>query len=96
MHNILVIGAGKIGSTIARLLDATGDYAVAVADSAAAQLDRLTCGSRIERLVLDVTDPAALRLALAGRFAVLSAAPYHLTAAHRRGGAVAPARIIST
>lgn len=36
--------------------------------------------SSAQTLVLDVTDTAALRRALAGQFAVLSAAPYHLTA----------------
>ena len=40
MHSILVIGAGKIGSTIADMLHETGDYAVTVADSSAAALKR--------------------------------------------------------
>jgi len=79
MKNILVVGAGKIGSTIAEMLAQTGDYAVTVADRSAIQLTRLEARDQIERLVLDITDEAALQRAMTGRFAVLSAAPYHLT-----------------
>lgn len=32
MRNVIVIGAGKIGATIADMLAASGDYRVAVAD----------------------------------------------------------------
>ncbi len=32
MKNIVVVGAGKIGSTIADMLAATGDYHVTVVD----------------------------------------------------------------
>ncbi|MET0334427.1 MAG: saccharopine dehydrogenase family protein [Rhizobacter sp.] len=86
MHNILVIGGGKIGSVVAALLaQATGAlrYRVTVADHSPAQLDELkrdNPGHTFDTLVLDVNDPAALHAALHGRFAVLSAAPYHLTA----------------
>ena len=86
MKNILVIGGGKIGSVVADLLvqtpEATG-YRVAVADRSAEQLDDIARDSkqstRLTTLLLDVNDAAALRAALAGCFAVLSAAPYHLT-----------------
>jgi saccharopine dehydrogenase-like NADP-dependent oxidoreductase len=84
MHNILVIGGGKIGSVVADLLVATpeaGGYRVTVADRSAAALAQITAGGnpRLDTLLLDVADPAQLRSALQGRFAVLSAAPYHLT-----------------
>ena len=79
MRDVVVIGAGHIGSTIATLLAATGDYRVTVADQSAAQLADLGAAARIEHRVLDVTDGPALRDLLAGKFAVLSAAPYHLT-----------------
>jgi saccharopine dehydrogenase-like NADP-dependent oxidoreductase len=86
MRNILVIGAGKIGSVVADLLVNTpeaGGYRVTVADRAAPLLAEIaadpTCSARLSTLVLDVTDPAQLKAALAGRFAVLSAAPFHLT-----------------
>ncbi|MEP7294959.1 MAG: saccharopine dehydrogenase family protein [Burkholderiales bacterium] len=84
MQDILVIGGGKIGSVVAALLvdtpEATG-YRVTVADRSAVLLAQIARGNspRLNTLVLDVNDPVKLRNALQGRFAVLSAAPYHLT-----------------
>ena len=78
MHSILIVGAGKIGATIADMLHETGEYAVTVADRSAEAL-----GAVAERgtatLELDIADAVALQNALKGRYAVLSAAPYHLT-----------------
>ena len=84
MHNILVIGGGKIGSVVADLLVDTPEqsgYRVTVADRSAATLAQITAGGnpRLNTLLLDVADPVALCDALQGRFAVLSAAPFHLT-----------------
>lgn len=86
MHNILVIGGGKIGSVVADLLVDTPEergYRVTVADRSAALLAQIDAdprkSARLSTLVLDVNDPAQLGAALDGRFAVLSAAPYHLT-----------------
>ena len=84
-HSILVIGGGKIGSVVAALLAQSAGplrYRVTVADRSAealAELKRETPHADLDTLVLDVHDPAALRAALHGKFAVLSAAPYHLT-----------------
>ena len=41
MKNIVVIGAGKIGSTIARLLAHSGDYQVTLADRSGEQLAQI-------------------------------------------------------
>ncbi len=86
MQDILVIGGGKIGSVVADLLVDTpevGGYRVTVADRSAALLAQIEAdprrSPRLSTRVLDVNDPAQLAAALAGRFAVLSAAPYHLT-----------------
>jgi saccharopine dehydrogenase-like NADP-dependent oxidoreductase len=86
MKDILVIGGGKIGSVVAELLantPADGGYRVTVADRSARQLMEIDAdahkSARLSTLVLDVDDPAQLGAALQGRFAVLSAAPYHLT-----------------
>ena len=79
MKTVVVIGAGHIGSTIAHLLSDSGDYRVTVADQSAARLKALGFNPRIEQQLLDVTDAGALRALLTGKFAVLSAAPYHLT-----------------
>lgn len=82
-HDILVIGAGKIGQVVADLLAGSGDYAVTLADRDAGALDALAAtgaaGLRVDRQALDVTDDAALARVLSGRYAVLSAAPFHLT-----------------
>ena len=79
MHDIAIIGGGKIGSNIAQLLYRSGDYRVTVIDRSQTQLDQLEGCMGVETEALDITDAAALETALRGRFAVLSAAPYHLT-----------------
>jgi saccharopine dehydrogenase-like NADP-dependent oxidoreductase len=79
MKRVAVIGGGKIGSMIVDLLSGTGDYAVTVADRSREALDRLETHATVERVQLDITDTDALESLLAGKFAVLSAAPYHLT-----------------
>jgi saccharopine dehydrogenase-like NADP-dependent oxidoreductase len=91
MKDILVIGGGKIGSVVAELLVDTPEnngYTVTVADRSAALLVGIDADKakspRLSTLVLDVNDPVRLRAALEGRFAVLSAAPYHLTLAVAR------------
>ncbi|MCU0733736.1 MAG: saccharopine dehydrogenase NADP-binding domain-containing protein, partial [Hyphomonas sp.] len=81
MKHITIIGAGKIGGAIARMLAETGDYKVTVADRSAEQLGKLDAHPAVEAVELDITDAKALDAALAGQFAVLSAAPFHLTGA---------------
>jgi saccharopine dehydrogenase-like NADP-dependent oxidoreductase len=79
MRDILVIGGGNIGAMIADLLGKTGDYVVTVADRAPAALERLKAEG-VKTLALDVEDDRALVSALDGRYAVISALPYRLTA----------------
>ena len=79
MRNVVVMGAGKIGGTIADLLGGSGDYRVTVADRSAQQLAAIRANDRVATEAVDITDEAQLRRLLAGRFAVLSAAPYALT-----------------
>ena len=86
MKDILVIGAGKIGSVVADLLvHARGGagYRVTLADRSVELLKAIDARRRdrvqLSTLQIDVGDAAALRSAMQGRFAVLSAAPYHLT-----------------
>ena len=77
MHKAAVIGAGKIGSTIASLLAGSGDYEVLVIDQSAEALADIDPAAATLAMAID--DPAALAQALAGCFAVVNAAPYHLT-----------------
>jgi saccharopine dehydrogenase-like NADP-dependent oxidoreductase len=79
MKKIVVVGAGKIGSMIAQLLGACGDYAVTVIDRSQQQLDRLETSAPVARVAADIRQGNALSKILEGQFAVLSAAPYHAT-----------------
>ncbi|MBO3761077.1 saccharopine dehydrogenase family protein [Ciceribacter sp. L1K22] len=81
MQDIVIIGAGKIGGAIALMLAASGDYRVTVADRSAEQLAGLDNHPMIATATVDITDRAALEALLKNRFAVLSAAPFHLTGA---------------
>ncbi|MCO5147605.1 MAG: saccharopine dehydrogenase family protein [Aquamicrobium sp.] len=80
-RDIVVIGAGKIGTTIALMLAGSGDYRVTLADRDPAQLEAADRHPAVTTRALDIADGEALRALLAGRFAVLSAAPFHLTVA---------------
>lgn len=79
MTPILLLGAGKIGAMITELLVHSGDYEVTVADRDEQGLSRLGLTSKAKRVVVDVTDSAALAAVMAGKYAVLSACPFHLT-----------------
>ena len=79
MKDIVIVGAGKIGSMIAELLGGSGDYSVTVVDRSQQQLDRLETSAAIAKVAADISQGDALRKILAGKFAVLSAAPYHAT-----------------
>src|SRR5436190_2135851 len=92
MRKVAVVGAGKIGSTVAAMLAATGDYRVLVVDGAAATLAELPKG--IERSILAIDDHNALDKRLAGCFAVVNCAPYHLTTAVARAAAEAGAHYL--
>ncbi len=79
MKEIVVIGAGKIGQTIADMLGSTGDYRVTVADRSETQLAGIRTSATVSTRKVDIADKEALTALLEGRFAVLSAAPYDLT-----------------
>src|SRR5260370_17509707 len=80
MKDVGVRGGGKIGASVAGLVAATGDYQVTVADRSAEALGRLDHDARIRIAAADVEDSAKLVDLLNGKFAVLNAAPFHLTA----------------
>jgi saccharopine dehydrogenase-like NADP-dependent oxidoreductase len=79
MKDVVVIGAGKIGSTVAGLLAQTGDYRVTLADRSPEVLDRVDRIERIRIATADVEDSSKLVDLLNGQFAVLNAAPFQLT-----------------
>ncbi len=85
---ILLLGAGHIGSTIARWLAATGDYRITVADQNADALVPLQhAGLRTCRLSVD--DAAALAGALRGQDALVNALPFFASIAAARAAAAA-------
>jgi saccharopine dehydrogenase-like NADP-dependent oxidoreductase len=79
MERIAIVGAGKIGSMIAELLVGSGDYQVTVIDRSQPALDRLETAAPVTKVAADITQGDTLQGILEGKFAVLSAAPYHAT-----------------
>lgn len=79
MKKVVVAGGGKIGSTIASMLAHTGDYEVTVIDRDQPTLDMLEKHPAISGLKAEIDDAAGLVSLLTGKFAVMSALPYHLT-----------------
>ncbi len=78
MKRILLLGAGKIGEMIATLLHGSGDYEVVVGDKDEAALARLRKIVPVDTRVIDASSHDELVAAMADRFAVLSAMPFHL------------------
>lgn len=87
MYNVLVLGAGKIGSAVAKFLARTGDFHVTLGDIDTAALGRVSSSfgaspenrpyaRHLETKVIDVADPAALVGAMKGKRSVLSACSY--------------------
>jgi saccharopine dehydrogenase-like NADP-dependent oxidoreductase len=77
MHRVLLLGAGKIGRMIARMLVDSGDYEVRVGDSQAAALELIARRVEVETLPVDAEQPAQLKAALAGCDAVISALSFY-------------------
>jgi saccharopine dehydrogenase-like NADP-dependent oxidoreductase len=78
MTPVILLGAGKIGETIAHLLHASGDYALTVADQDAARLAPIDAlGVRTTRA--DFNDEPALATLIRGHAMVISASPFYLT-----------------
>jgi saccharopine dehydrogenase-like NADP-dependent oxidoreductase len=76
MHDVLLLGAGKIGRAIAKLLANSGDYRVLVGDVEPRALARLADIPHVTTVQVDVSDPAALRRVMVGRTSVLSACSF--------------------
>jgi len=72
---VLLLGAGHIGQTIARLLHGSGDYQVTVGDRNLEALNRLRT-QQINTLPIDIDHAAQLSTAMHGCNAVINALPY--------------------
>src|SRR5262245_26595554 len=73
MTRVLVLGAGKIGRMIARLLLDSRDYAVVVGDSSAEALERIARRVGVDTAPVNVESSAQLHAALGRCDAVISA-----------------------
>lgn len=73
MHRILLLGAGKIGRMIARLLVDSGDYAVTVADTDATALERIAERIQVTTVEVDASDRDDLARAMDNCESVISA-----------------------
>jgi len=77
MQRVIILGAGKIGRTIACLLTTSGDYAVTVGDHDETALDLIR--TRVPKAVperVDATDKKALSAIVAEHTVVISALSY--------------------
>ncbi|CAG2159901.1 saccharopine dehydrogenase C-terminal domain-containing protein [Cupriavidus numazuensis] len=72
---VVVLGAGKIGRTIAAMLHDSGDYRVCLVDNDARRLDGLPRAITVR--AGDPTEPGTCAALLAGADAVLNALPFH-------------------
>jgi saccharopine dehydrogenase-like NADP-dependent oxidoreductase len=70
MHQVLLLGAGKIGSAVANFLSRSGDFDVLVGDVDQSALNRL---GKIKTIKIDSSKPDELQRAMTGRQSVLSA-----------------------
>lgn len=75
---LALLGAGKIGDAIVKLLNPTGDYEITVADRDAGRV-RHARASGIHAVCADCSDETELGTLLAGHEVVVSASPFHLT-----------------
>jgi len=77
MHRVLLLGAGKIGRMIARLLVDSGDYDVLVGDSSPEALELIARRIGVKTVEVNVESESNLASALAGRDTVISALSYY-------------------
>jgi saccharopine dehydrogenase-like NADP-dependent oxidoreductase len=77
MHRVLLLGAGKIGRMIGRLLIESGDYELVVGDVSAAALERVANRLGVKTALVNVEDLRQLSLALAGCDTVISALSFY-------------------
>jgi saccharopine dehydrogenase-like NADP-dependent oxidoreductase len=78
MKKITIIGAGKIGASIAKLLHQCGRYQVTLLDRDSTALQRALRYSDVTTGSVDVHDEAALEASLRGQWAVVSACSFDL------------------
>lgn len=76
MRNVAIMGAGRIGASIARLLDDSGDYEILLTDQNRHTLESVNLTDRVEKRLLKIGDPKSLSRVFQGCEAVVSACGY--------------------
>lgn len=76
MNHVTILGAGKIGAEIARLLHRSGDYNVLVGDLDIRALEHLSALVPVDTFVVDVTDEAAIAEKLEKQVCIVSTCPH--------------------
>ncbi|NES89985.1 MAG: NAD(P)-binding domain-containing protein [Okeania sp. SIO1H6] len=89
MYQVTILGTGKIGSAIAKLLHYSGDYSILVGDIDPRALENLTASLPVNTFVIDVTDEVALAEKLEGQDCVVSACSYEVNPIIARAAAKA-------
>lgn len=77
MHHVLLLGGGKIGRMIAKLLTECGDYALTIGDVDPSALQRLKNRFPVETVEVNAANLDSLAHALTGKDMVISALSFH-------------------
>jgi saccharopine dehydrogenase-like NADP-dependent oxidoreductase len=91
MHKVLLLGAGKIGEAIARLLHDSGDFDVLVGDASAETRARVAQRVGVRAVDVQAADSAAVARLLADRQTVISACSFDVNVAIARAALAAGA-----
>src|SRR5215471_14345028 len=78
MHQVLLLGAGKIGSAVAKFLSRSGDYDVLVGDLDEEALRRVREAAGVKTQKIDSSNQKDLSKAMKGRQTVISALSFAL------------------
>src|SRR5882762_1400675 len=81
MHRVLLLGAGKIGAVIARLLSDTGEFSVLVGDVLAPARERVERHVGVRTIEVQAGDTAAVARLLQDRDTVISACSFDVNVA---------------
>jgi lysine 6-dehydrogenase len=76
--NVLLLGAGRVGATIARDLAASAGWQVTVADRSSEALGRLAATAKVATTTADLADPAAIAALARDHHLVVGALPSFL------------------
>lgn len=77
MHRVLLLGAGKIGRMITKMLLDAGDFTVTVADADPSALERIASQHQVRVQQLDATQAESLEASMQAADSVISALSYH-------------------